>query len=538
MGFAKVHSGQTRFLAGQIIDIEIDLSRGLHAFSVVGLPDKAVEEARDRISAAIKNSGFRSPKYKNQKVVISLAPADVRKAGPAFDLAMAIGYLLAAGEIRFGAREKLFLGELSLDGRLRPISGTLAIVAEAKRLGFREIFLPKENAREAALIRDVKIFGARSLAEVVTHLNEGDTKSTRLVEEPPVSAESLALVEAIGSSDEIYLEEIKGQESAKRALEIAAAGSHNILFIGPPGAGKTMLAKTLRTILPPLSFEESLEVTAIHSVAGVFTLSENREASNRTPIFITRPFRAPHHTSSYISIAGGGTHPKPGEMTLAHHGVLFLDEFPEFDRRVIEALRQPLEEHRVSISRIKGSVIFPAHFMLVAAMNPCPCGWKNVVGENAGEKSGAKKCRCSLKDVARYSKKISGPILDRIDLRVQVGNVDFEKLENGQEKNDASNKKETEKTKERILAARKLQMARAKTINAYIAGKNLSEFAPIEESAKQRLTESAAAFGLSMRAFHRTWRVARTIADLDSEKLIQNRHILEALQFRGEGEDG
>lgn len=536
MGFAKVYSGQTRFLAGQIIDIEIDLSKGLHAFSIVGLPDKAIEEARDRMSAAIKNSGFRSPKYKNQKVVISLAPADVRKAGPAFDLAMAIGYLLAAGEIRFTAREKIFLGELSLDGHLRPINGVLAIVTEAKRLGFREIFLPKENAREAALIQGVKIFGARSLAEVVEHL--GGENSAQLVEEPSLSAESLPLMESMdsaggtdvaGVANEIYLEEIKGQESAKRVLEIAAAGGHNILFVGPPGAGKTMLAKTLKTILPPLSFEESLEVTAIHSVAGVFGLTENR-----SPIFTTRPFRAPHHTSSYISIVGGGTRPKLGEMTLAHHGVLFLDEFPEFDRRVIEALREPLEEHRVSISRIKGNVIFPAYFMLVAAMNPCPCGYA---------KSENKNCVCTLKDKTRYAKKISGPILDRIDLRVEVGSVNFQKLEDLHKKSDEKpdkkrlgepDGKETEKIKGRVLVARKLQIARAKSINAYIAGKDLSRLAPMEEVAKRRLVESGAALGLSMRAFHRTWRVARTIADLDCEKFIKEGHILEALQFRGE----
>ncbi|MEK7185567.1 MAG: YifB family Mg chelatase-like AAA ATPase [Patescibacteria group bacterium] len=538
MGFAKVHSGQTRFLAGQIIDIEIDLSRGLHAFSVVGLGDKAIEEARDRISAAIKNSGFRSPKYKNQKVVISLAPADVRKAGPAFDLAMAIGYLLAAGEIRFTAREKLFLGELSLDGRLRPISGALAIVAEAKRLGFREIFLPKENAREAALIQDVKIFGAQSLAEVIGHVDEefsreksGPVHSARLVEEASLSAESLALLEATdsdstNSGDEIYLEEIKGQESAKRALEIAAAGGHNILFVGPPGAGKTMLAKTLKTILPPLSFEESLEVTAIHSVAGAFLHAENFTGQNRSPIFTIRPFRSPHHTSSYIAIAGGGTHPKPGEMTLAHHGILFLDEFPEFDRRVIEALREPLEEHRVSISRIKGSVVFPAYFMLVAAMNPCPCGYA---------KSENKNCICTLKDKSRYTKKISGPILDRIDLRIEVGEIDFRKIKVN---TNTDTKTETQKARERIAAARGRQLARQSKINAYIAGRDLAKLAPIEKVAEEKLIEFGDKLGLSMRAFHRTWRVARTIADLDDEKFIKERHVLEALQFRGEEDDG
>lgn len=537
MGFAKVHSGQTRFLAGQIIDIEIDLSKGLHAFSIVGLADKSVEEARDRISAAIKNSGFKSPKYKNQKVVISLAPADIRKAGPAFDVAMAIGYLLAAEDIRFDPRRMLFLGELSLDGNIRPVAGTLAIVAEAARAGFHEIFVPKENAAEAALVRGVSIFAAHNLRDIIAHINQKRNRdsvvpSKKLPREPQTNTKKFSLHE------EFFLEDIRGQNTAKRALEITAAGGHNILLSGPPGTGKTMLAKTLRALLPPLSFEEALEVTSIHSIAGIL----------KEPVVDSRPFRAPHHTSSHISlVGGGGGNIKPGEMTLAHRGVLFLDEFPEFDRAVIDTLREPLEERHISISRARGGVIFPADFMLVAAMNPCPCGFFG---------STKRVCTCSAKNINRYSKKISGPILDRIDLHVQVGDIDFRKIDEHKiagattatATTDPARKNETALARQNVALARELQHNRLKEIlkntprsnintNAHIPGTLLDTLAPIESEAQKKLLHSATALGFSMRTYHRVWRVARTIADLEQATKIQEHHILEALQFRGGGEE-
>ena len=350
MSFSKVHSAQTSLLKAHIIDIEVDLSKGLHAFSIVGLPDKAVEESRDRICAAIKNSGFKSPKSKNEKVTISLAPADIKKEGPAFDLGMAIGYLLAAEEILFDPSNTLFLGELALDGKLRAVTGTLPLIRKAKEVGYHTAFVPKQNAKEAALISGITIFGVEQLSDVVAHIN---TKQNQTLLLPEIETEYV-IPEA---QFDIDIKDIRGQETAKRGLEIAAAGGHNVALYGPPGTGKTMLAKAFTSLLPHLSFEDTLEVTGIHSIAGI--LSE--------PLIVRPPFRSPHHTASYVAIVGGGANPRPGEATLAHKGVLFLDEFPEFERRVIDSLRQPLEDRMISVSRAKGTAQFPANFILVAA---------------------------------------------------------------------------------------------------------------------------------------------------------------------------
>jgi len=517
MNFAKTKSAQTIGLGAKIIDVEIDLSKGLHSFTIVGLPDKGVEESRDRVSASIKNSGFTSPKSLNQKVVVSLAPADIKKEGPIFDVAISLSYLLASGEIEFDSKNKLFLGELSLDGNLRRINGVLPIVSQAKTEGFTEVFLPKENAKEAALISDIKIYGATTLKEIIEHLNtkQINKKSGTAIVQP----KKIALqpqTEIIVEDDELIIDfsEIKGQETAKRGLEIAAAGGHNIAMYGPPGTGKTMLAKAFSHILPTLSFDEILEITSIHSVAG--TLKKD--------IITKSPVRAPHHTASYVSIVGGGAIPKPGEITLAHRGVLFLDEFPEFDRKVIETLREPLEESEISISRSRGTVTFPANFILIAAMNPCPCG-------NFGSKT--KECICKPTDLLRYQRKISGPIIDRIDMWVEVSQINYEKLSG-----DDTDKKETAQIKGRVIAARKIQKERfvkagrkIKT-NSEMSAKDINKIADLQNDAKEILNTSAKKLDLSARAYHRVIKLARTIADLDDSKSIKLSHILEALQYR------
>lgn len=523
MSFAKTFSAQTIGLGAKIIDVEIDLSKGLHNFTIVGLPDKGVEESRDRVSASIKNSGFTSPKSLNQKVVVSLAPADIKKEGPIFDVAISLAYLLAAEEIVFDAKKKLFLGELSLDGNLRRINGVLPIVAEAKSCGFEEVFLPTDNAKEAALVTDIKIYGANTLKEVIDHLNtkpkvkkQTDPSQIKNQFDGTTKIPQQPQTEIVVEDDDLLTDfsEIKGQETAKRGLEIAAAGAHNIAMYGPPGTGKTMLVKAFAHILPSLSFDEILEITSIHSIAGVL----------KKDIITKSPVRSPHHTASYVSIVGGGATPKPGEITLAHRGVLFLDEFPEFDRKVIETLREPLEESEISISRSRGTITFPANFILIAAMNPCPCG-------NFGSKN--KECICKPTDLLRYQRKISGPIIDRIDMWVEVSQINYEKL--GEKDTE---KKETTEIKNRVIKAREVQkerFAKAKRkikTNSEMEAKDINKIAGLEDSAKEILNTSAKKLDLSPRAYHRIIKLARTIADLEGSKPIKSAHILEALQYR------
>jgi len=528
MSFSRIYSAQTHLLKGKIVTIEVDITKNtLHSFTLVGLPDKAVDESKDRMSSALKNSGFNSPKNQNQKIVISLSPADLKKEGPYFDLAIALSYLLSAEEINFNPEKRIFLGELSLNGELRPIKGALPLTQEAKRLGYKEIFLPVENAEEAALVEGIIIYGAKNLKEVIDHIYiskkparphegvGGDKKGNLLEKErPKISQFPKTEIIHKEKSNNIDFSDIKGQEGAKRGLEIAASGGHNIAMSGPPGTGKTMLARVFSHILPDLETDDCLEITGIHSIVGLL----------EDTIITEPPFRAPHHTASYVSMIGGGTNPKPGEVTLAHKGVLFLDEFPEFEKRVLESLRQPLEDNIVSISRAKGSAIFPSNFILVAAMNPCPCG-------NKGNKQ--KECICKPSDLDRYKRKLSGPIMDRIDIWVTVGNVDYEKL--------SSATQEGEKTftiKERVKRARDIQTKRFKSsprkinTNSEMNVKELNIYAPLDNETKKILNQSAERLQLSARAYHRTIKLARTIADLEGNENISQSHILEALQYR------
>lgn len=498
--------------------VEIDITKNtLHAFTLVGLPDKAVEESKDRMSSALKNSGFPSPKNQNQKIVISLSPADLKKEGPYFDLAIALAYLLSSEEIDFDPTERIFLGELSLNGELQSIKGALPLTEAAKKAGYKEIFLPIENAEEASLVEGITVYGAKTLREVVDHISKikYDKNGNPLEKEKPkIKAQETKMIEQIEKKYDIDFSDVRGQESAKRGLIIAAAGGHNIAMSGPPGTGKTMLARAFSDILPELSKEEILEVTGIHSISG--TLDDK--------LITYPPLRSPHHTASYVSIIGGGANIKPGEVTLAHKGVLFLDEFPEFEKRVLESLRQPLEDNCVSISRARGSAIFPSNFILVAAMNPCPCG-------NRGNKQ--KSCVCKPSDLDRYSRKLSGPIMDRVDIWVTVGVVDYDKLSNTEQSGE-----NTKSIKEKVKRAREIQIKRFKnatrkiSTNSEMNVKELGIYAPLDSELKNLLNKSAEQLQLSARAYHRVIKLARTIADLEASEEIQTPHILEALQYR------
>jgi magnesium chelatase family protein len=503
---AKVFSAATIGLSSQLIEVEVDMTPGLHSFSIVGLPDAAVNEAKERVSSAVKNSGASPPHHSNRRVIVNLAPADIKKEGPSYDLPIAVAYLLASEQLLATAiQKKIFVGELSLEGKLRPVSGVLPIALMAREKGFETLFVPQENAAEAALVKELKVFGVSSLQKLFLHL-EGKSQ----IEQTPATEISCFLTESSGENDLAY---IKGQEHAKRALEIAAAGHHNILMSGPPGAGKTLLARTLPTILPPLSFEEALEVTKIFSIAG--------RLSGSSPVINERPFRSPHHTASAVALVGGGNHPKPGEITLAHRGVLFLDELPEFHRDVLEALRQPLEDGVVTVARAAGSVQFPAQFMLVAAMNPCPCGHST---------DPTKQCICSPGKISRYKRKISGPLLDRIDLHIEVPAVKYDKL-SGEKMGE-----ESKAVKTRVRQARQKQLERFEKesikTNSEMRLAQLKKYCQLNEEGQQILRTAVNNLHLSARSYHRILKISRTIADLAQAPIISPSHLAEALQYR------
>ncbi len=486
-----------------LVDVEVDIAAGLPAFTTVGLPETAVKESRERVKAAIQNSGYRFP---DDRITVNLAPAHIKKDGTGFDLPIAVGILAATQSMdRNKLAGYLILGELSLDGQVKPVAGSLPMALAARQAGYASIIVPRDNAHEAGVVEGITVYGAETLAQVVEHFMDGAPLEI-------VQTDRAALFSVCDSTSADFFD-VVGQEHAKRALEIAAAGGHNALMIGPPGSGKTMLARRLPSILPPLSFEEAIETTKIYSVVG--RLVENQ------PLIVTRPFRAPHHTISDAGLIGGGHIPRPGEVSLAHNGVLFLDELPEFKKHVLEVLRQPLEDRSVTIARAASTLSYPAAFMLVAAMNPCPCGY-------LGDAKHA--CRCATPQIQRYRSKVSGPLMDRIDIHVEVPAVAFRDL------TAVAQGDRSATIRQRVTAARRIQQVRFKRArihsNAQMSSRQIKTHCAVDQESAALLEAAIEKLGLSARAYNRILKIARTIADLAHQPGIKAGHIAEAIQYR------